>query len=202
MPGTLFMTREDKVEIGRIVDGVKDGKDGTSGVTKDVLDVVSEHHLVEDLSTGLPDEAESRRSVESSEVWCSGSESLRRCRKKESKTIEKDPKVSKPPNRPIAHPKESQNRAMSKRRKDRSVECRRRPKEKKCRNMPEGTEIVVIPIIAADPAFRSRSRSRHKTMYADRQNKYQEKNEKSKRKQNHQPPHNRHPKPARRTTDV
>ena len=33
MSGTLFVSREDEVEVGRAVDGVEDGQNGTSGVT-------------------------------------------------------------------------------------------------------------------------------------------------------------------------
>ena len=42
--------------MGRVVDGVKDGQDGAAGISEDVLDAVPEHHLVEDLATGLADE--------------------------------------------------------------------------------------------------------------------------------------------------
>ena len=32
MAGALFMSRQDKIEVFRVVDGVKNGKDGASGV--------------------------------------------------------------------------------------------------------------------------------------------------------------------------
>lgn len=54
---TLFVSGKDKVEVGRVVNSVKDGQDGSSGVTKDLLDIVSEHHLLEDLSSRHSDES-------------------------------------------------------------------------------------------------------------------------------------------------
>jgi len=57
--GTLFVSRQDKIEVFRVVDGVKDGKDGASGVAENMLHTVSEHHLMKDLAAGLSDEPES-----------------------------------------------------------------------------------------------------------------------------------------------
>ena len=56
MTSTLFVAGENEVEVGRVVDGIEDRENGTARIAKDVLDVVSEHHLVEDLTTGLADE--------------------------------------------------------------------------------------------------------------------------------------------------
>lgn len=53
---TLFVAGEDEVEVGRVVDGIEDGENGTARIAEDVLDAVSEHHLVEDLTTSLSDE--------------------------------------------------------------------------------------------------------------------------------------------------
>ncbi|KAI3481425.1 hypothetical protein L1887_56127 [Cichorium endivia] len=52
----VLATREHKVKVLGVVDGVEDGEDGTSGVAKNVLDVVPEHHLVEDGASGHADE--------------------------------------------------------------------------------------------------------------------------------------------------
>lgn len=54
--GTLLVSREHKVEVLRVVNGVKDGENGSTGVTEDSVDVVSQHHLVEDLSSRHSDE--------------------------------------------------------------------------------------------------------------------------------------------------
>lgn len=50
------MAREHKFKVGGFINGIEYGEDGTPGVTKDMLDVVSKHHLVEDLSPGEADE--------------------------------------------------------------------------------------------------------------------------------------------------
>lgn len=52
MSSTLLSTGEDKLKLLRVVDGIEHGQDGTAGVSKDVLDAVAKHHLVEDLTTG------------------------------------------------------------------------------------------------------------------------------------------------------
>lgn len=52
----LLVTGEDKVKVGRVVDGVKNGEDRSSGVAKDLVDLVTEHHLVKDLSAREADE--------------------------------------------------------------------------------------------------------------------------------------------------
>lgn len=56
MTSTLFMAGEDEIEVRGVVDGIEDGENGTARIAEDVLNVVSEHHLVEDLTTGLADE--------------------------------------------------------------------------------------------------------------------------------------------------
>lgn len=53
---TLFVSGKDEMEVGRVVDGIEDGQDGPAGIAEDVLDTMPEHHLVEDLSAGLPNE--------------------------------------------------------------------------------------------------------------------------------------------------
>ena len=53
---TLFMSGKDEVEMGRVVDGVENGQDGSTGISEDVLDAVPKHHLVEDLAAGFTDE--------------------------------------------------------------------------------------------------------------------------------------------------
>jgi hypothetical protein len=57
--GALFVAGEDEIKVGRVIDGVEDGEDGTAGITENLLDVVTEHHLMEDLATGQADEAAS-----------------------------------------------------------------------------------------------------------------------------------------------
>lgn len=54
--GALLVSGEHKVEVLGVVNSVKDGENGTTGVAEDGVDVVSQHHLVEDLSTGEADE--------------------------------------------------------------------------------------------------------------------------------------------------
>lgn len=53
---TLFVAGEDEVEVGRVVDGIEDGENGTARIAENVLYAVSEHHLVEDFTTSLADE--------------------------------------------------------------------------------------------------------------------------------------------------
>lgn len=50
------MPREDEIEVFGVVDGVEDGEDGTAWVAEDVFDSMPEHHLVENLTAGHPDE--------------------------------------------------------------------------------------------------------------------------------------------------
>lgn len=54
---TLFVAGEDEIEMGRVVDGIEDGENGTARIAENVLNAVSEHHLMEDFTTGLADEA-------------------------------------------------------------------------------------------------------------------------------------------------
>lgn len=56
MTCTLFVSGKDELEVGRIVDRVENGQDGTSGISKNVLDAVPKHHLMEDFAAGFPDE--------------------------------------------------------------------------------------------------------------------------------------------------
>jgi len=56
MSRTLFVSREDKVKVGRLVNGVEDGEDGTAGVAKNMFYAMSEHHFVEDLAAREADE--------------------------------------------------------------------------------------------------------------------------------------------------
>jgi hypothetical protein len=63
------MPREDKVEMGGFVDGVEHGKNSTARVSNcilvvgrigygtDMLDIMSQHHFMEYLSTGQSDES-------------------------------------------------------------------------------------------------------------------------------------------------
>ena len=50
------MARQDEVEMLRVVDGVEHGQNGPSRVAKDLLDIVSEHHFMEDLAPRETDE--------------------------------------------------------------------------------------------------------------------------------------------------
>lgn len=52
MASTLLGAGEDKLKLLRVVDGIEHGQDSTTRVSKDVLDAVAEHHLMEDLTTG------------------------------------------------------------------------------------------------------------------------------------------------------
>ena len=56
VPSALLVAGKDKVEVLRVVDGVEDGENRSSWVPKDLVDFVSEHHFVEDLSSGEADE--------------------------------------------------------------------------------------------------------------------------------------------------
>lgn len=56
MPRTLLVAREDEVKVRRVVDGVEDGENGAARVAKNMLDVVPQHHLVEDFPTAKTDE--------------------------------------------------------------------------------------------------------------------------------------------------
>jgi hypothetical protein len=56
---SLLVFRQDEFEVFRVVDGVKDGKDGASGVAENMFHIVPEHHLMKDLATGLSNEPES-----------------------------------------------------------------------------------------------------------------------------------------------
>lgn len=47
----LLGSRQDELKLLRVVDGVEHRQDRTSGVPKNVLHVVSQHHLVKDLSS-------------------------------------------------------------------------------------------------------------------------------------------------------
>ena len=53
---TLFVSRENELEVGRVVEWRRRRVRCTTGVSKDVLDALPEHHLVEDLAAGLADE--------------------------------------------------------------------------------------------------------------------------------------------------
>jgi hypothetical protein len=57
MACALLVAREDKIKVRRIVDGVKDGQNSASGVSKYMLDVVSEHHFVEYLTAAEADKS-------------------------------------------------------------------------------------------------------------------------------------------------
>ena len=48
----LLGSRQDKLKLLRVVDGIEHWQDRTAGVAKDVLHVVSQHHLVKDLTSG------------------------------------------------------------------------------------------------------------------------------------------------------
>ena len=50
------MSRENHLEVLGFVDGIEHGQDGTTGITKDMFDAVTKHHLMEDLSARHPDE--------------------------------------------------------------------------------------------------------------------------------------------------
>ena len=55
MTCALFMSRNDEVEVSRVVDGVEDGKDSTSWVAKDLFYAVAEHHFMENLTARKAD---------------------------------------------------------------------------------------------------------------------------------------------------
>ena len=54
MTRALFMARENKLKMRRVIDGVENGEDGTSGVTEDVFYAMANHHFVKDLTTRHP----------------------------------------------------------------------------------------------------------------------------------------------------
>jgi hypothetical protein len=51
MSCSLLGSGEDELKLLRVVNGIKDGQDGSSWVSKDMLHVVAQHHLVEDLAS-------------------------------------------------------------------------------------------------------------------------------------------------------
>lgn len=55
--GTLLVSRHDELEVRRVVDAIENGENGTARVTENGVDIVAEHHLVEDLATGETNES-------------------------------------------------------------------------------------------------------------------------------------------------
>ena len=51
MARTLFVSWKDKLELWRVVDGIEDRKNSTARIAENVLDTMSNHHLVENLTT-------------------------------------------------------------------------------------------------------------------------------------------------------
>lgn len=67
---TLLVSWKNEIEVRGVIDGVKDRKNGAAGITKDLLYVVTKHHLLEDLATGETDKSNDNLSTQYASSKC------------------------------------------------------------------------------------------------------------------------------------